>query len=171
MIEPSKVNEAFNKVENENYAFRAYLKNHAHADKLDKQFLKLHNELFSNYDCSQCRNCCKEYSASFEEHELGPISAFLKMAEKEFRDKYIKEDLGEYSLKVNPCCFLKEDGGCEIEACKPVSCREYPFTNRPDRLFSLLNILTSASICPVVFEMLESLKKEYGFRKRNRRRY
>ncbi|KJS80680.1 MAG: Fe-S oxidoreductase, partial [Peptococcaceae bacterium BICA1-8] len=29
MIEPSKVKEAFNGIEAENYAFRAYLKNHA----------------------------------------------------------------------------------------------------------------------------------------------
>lgn len=171
MIEPSKVGEAFNRVEDENYAFRAYLKNHAHEDELDRQFLELHNELFSKYDCSKCRNCCKEYSASFEEDELGPAAAFLKLSEKEFREKYIREDMGEYLLNVKPCCFLKEDGGCTIEACKPVSCRDYPFTNRPERLFSLLNIVTSASICPVVFEMLERLKKEYGFRKRNKRRY
>jgi hypothetical protein len=90
------------------------------------------------------------------------------MTEKEFREKYIKEDLGEYLLNVKPCCFPKEDGECEIEACKPISCRDYPFTNKPERLFSLLSILTSASICPVVFEMLERLKKEYGFSKKKK---
>ena len=168
MNEPSKVYEAFNRVEEENYAFRAHLKDHADEEKLDKQFLELHNKLFSDYDCNKCRNCCKEYSAGFEESELRPVSAFLKMTEKEFKDKYIKEDLGEYLLNIKPCCFLKEDGGCEIEACKPKSCRDYPFTNRPERLFSLLSILTSASICPVVFEMVERLKKEYGFRKKRR---
>ena len=168
MIEPSKVYEAFNRVEEENYAFRAHLKDHADEEKLDKQFLELLNKLFSDYDCNKCRNCCKEYSAGFEESELRPVSAFLKMTEKEFKDKYIKEDLGEYLLNIKPCCFLKEDGGCEIEACKPKSCRDYPFTNRPERLFSLLSILTSASICPVVFEMVERLKKEYGFRKKRR---
>lgn len=96
VIEPSKVCEAFNRVEEENYAFRTYLKNHADEDKLDKQFLELHNELFSDYDCNKCRNCCKEYSASFEEHELRPVSAFLKMTEKEFRDKYTKEDFSKH---------------------------------------------------------------------------
>ena len=171
MVEPSKVSEAFNRVEDENYAFRAYLKNHADEDKLDKQFLELHNELFADYDCNKCRNCCKEYSASFEEHELKSVSDFMKMTEKEFKDKYIKEDMGEYLLNVKPCCFLMEDGSCTIEHCKPLSCKDYPFTNRPERLWSLLGILTSASICPVVFEMLERLKKEYGFSKRKRRRY
>jgi len=168
MIEPSKVKEAYNKIEDENYAFRVYLKNHADIDELDKQILKLHNELFVNYDCSKCRNCCAEYSASFEEQELGPVAEYLKMTEKEFRDKYIKEDFGEYQLKKRPCCFLKENGECEIEACKPISCREYPFTNRPERIFSLLSIIESSSICPVVFEMIERLKKEYRFKRRRR---
>jgi len=166
MIEPSKVKEAYNKVEDENYAFRVYLKNHADIDELDKQFLKLHNELFVNYDCSKCRNCCVEYSVSFEKQELGPVATYLNMPEKGFRKKYIKEDFGEYQLKKRPCCFLKENGECEIEACKPISCREYPFTNRPERILSLLSIIESSSICPVVFEMIERLKKEYRFKKR-----
>lgn len=168
MIEPSKVKEAFKRVENENYAFRAYLKNHADMDELDQQFFKLHNEMFLNYDCSKCRNCCKEYSACFEEHELEQVAAYLKMKETEFRDKYIKENFGEFQLNARPCCFLKEDGGCQIEVCKPASCRDYPFTDKPERLFSLYSILDSASICPVVFEMLERLKQIYRFKRRKR---
>lgn len=168
MIEPSKVKEAYKRIEEENYAFRAYLKNHADEDELDEQFLELHKELFLNYDCSKCRNCCKDYSASFEEEELGPVAVFLKMTEKEFRDKYIKENYGEYQLNARPCCFLKEDGGCEIESSKPRSCRDYPYTDKPERLFSLLSIIDSTGVCPVVFEMFERLKREYGFKRRKR---
>src|SRR5665648_177329 len=96
-------------------------KNHADEDELDEQFLKLHNELFLGYDCNICRNCCVEYSTSFKEDELDSVAAFLMMGEKDFRDKYIKEEFGSYQLNVRPCCFLKEDGGCQIEVCKPVS--------------------------------------------------
>lgn len=168
MIEASKVKEEFNRVEDENYAFRTYLKNHADINKLDKQFLELHNELFVNYDCSKCRNCCKEYSVSLEEDELGTVADFLKIPEIEFRDKYIEEYLGEYQLKKTPCCFLKKDGSCEIEACKPEGCKGYPFTDRPERLLNLISIIESASVCPVVFEMIERLKKEYRFKRRKR---
>ncbi len=168
MIEPSKLKEAFNKVEDENYSFRAYLKNHADLDELDKQFLELHNELFANYDCSKCRNCCKDYSACFEEHELEPVAIHLKIPEKEFREKYINEVFGEYQLKKRPCLFLKYNGECEIESCKPLSCREYPFTNRDERMFSLLSIIESTRTCPVVFEMIERLKQEYRFKRRRR---
>jgi len=63
---------------------------------------------------------------------------------------------------------LEADGGCKIEVCKPSSCRDYPFTNRPERLFSLLSIIDSASICPVVYEMIERLKQIYRFKRRKR---
>lgn len=58
MIKPSKIKAEFEKVEKENYKFRAYLKNHADIDELDEQFLDLHNELFKSYDYSKCRNGC-----------------------------------------------------------------------------------------------------------------
>jgi uncharacterized protein len=166
VIEPSKVKEAFNRIEAENCAFRTYLKNHADEDELDEQFLKLHKELFLSYDCTKCRNCCKEYSASFKVNELDLVSAFLKMTEKDFTAKYIEEEFGSYQLNVKPCCFLKEDGTCEIETCKPDSCRDYPYTDKPERLFSLLSILESTRVCPVVFEMFERLKHQYGFKRR-----
>ncbi|WP_271813618.1 hypothetical protein [Clostridium beijerinckii] len=62
--------------------------------------------------------------------------------------------------------FLRNDGSCEIEACKPESCKGYPFTDNPERIISLINIIESTSVCYVVFEMIEILKKEYGFKRR-----
>jgi len=168
VIEPSKIKEAFKKVEDENYAFRIYLKNHADPDEIDEQFLELHNELFKDYDCSKCRNCCKEYSATFEEIEIEPAAKLLKITKKEFMDKYIGMTVNGYEVKGKPCRFLTENGACSIEECKPEVCREYPFTNKPERLHSLLSIVDFANVCPVVFEMLERLKKIYGFKRRRR---
>lgn len=168
MIEPSKVREAFKSVGNENYSFRTYLKNHADENELDEQFLALHNELFLKYDCNKCRNCCKEYSACFEENEIGPVAALLGIAETEFRNKYIEERFGEYQLNIKPCCFLMDNSACRIEACKPLSCRDYPFTSKTERLFSLLNIIELSGICPVVYEMIERLKQIYGFKRRKK---
>lgn len=168
VIEPSKIKEEFEKVESENYKFRTYLKNRADIDELDEQFLELHNELFKNYDCSKCRNCCKEYSITFEETEIEQASKQLKIAKREFMDKYIEETINGYDLKGKPCCFLTENGNCKIEKCKPEGCRDYPFTNRSERLLSLFSIVDFVSVCPVVFEMLERLKKTYSFKRRGR---
>ena len=59
MISPDKVFEAAKRNENKNYKFRVFLKNHADETELEEYFFRLHNELFKDYDCSKCRNCCK----------------------------------------------------------------------------------------------------------------
>ena len=57
MISPQEVLNGASKKKNENYKFRRFLKNHADEKELDELFLKLHNEVFNDYDCSKCRNC------------------------------------------------------------------------------------------------------------------
>ncbi|AGK98575.1 YkgJ family cysteine cluster protein [Clostridium pasteurianum] len=168
MIEPSKIEEEFKKAEDENYAFRTYLKNHADSDELDEQFAKLHSELFHNYDCNKCRNCCKIYSITFEETEIESAAKLLKMTKGEFMNKHIEMTANGYEVKGKPCYFLSESGICKIESCKPEGYRDYPFTNKPERLFSLYSIIGSAGVCPVVFEILERLKKMYNFKRRKR---
>ena len=62
MIRPSQVAYYSKKAEKKNYQFRSWLKFHVDPVDLDKQFLNLNDELFSKYDCSRCRNCCKKWS-------------------------------------------------------------------------------------------------------------
>ena len=163
MISPEEVCKAAKKKERENLRFRIFLKNHADDEELDQQFLALHNELFDGYDCSLCANCCRAYSTALEEDEISAISDHLGMTAESFQAKYLAQ--GEEGLELKgPCAFLKDDGRCEIESCKPRQCREYPYTDKPGRLFSLYGILTSAEHCPVVYEILERLKKMYHFR-------
>jgi hypothetical protein len=71
-----------------------------------------------------------------------------------------------YKTRHCPCDFLKENGDCALGECKPANCNKYPYTDQPDRIGSLLSIIESASVCPVVYEMLERLKEEYHFKKR-----
>ena len=126
MITPANVSYYALEKQDENYAFRIFLKENADPEELDRQFHKLHQELFAEYDCASCRNCCKQY---FEK----------------------------------PCRHLTEDGSCALGEQKPDDCKDYPYTNRPDRLGSLLNTIEMAEVCPVVYEMLERLKETYHF--------
>ena len=163
MISPEEVYKAAKKKERENLRFRSFLKNRADDEELDRQFLALHNELFEGYNCSQCANCCRAYSTVLEEDEISAISDNLGMTLESFREKYLIQ--GEEGLELKaPCAFLQDDERCGIESCKPRQCREYPYTDKPERLFSLYSILTSAEHWPVVYEILERLKKMYHFR-------
>jgi|LSQX01.1.fsa_nt_gb Fe-S-cluster containining protein len=165
MIEPSQINVVAKKYENENVRFRTFLKCHADCDELDRQFLELHNELFAEYDCAKCRNCCQAFSTGLTESEIDNISAFLGSSKEDFIEKHLVQSIEGYEIKA-PCCFLKSDGVCQIQECRPESCSEFPHTNKPERLWSLLGILSFAEVCPVVFEILQRLKKIYRFKTR-----
>jgi hypothetical protein len=122
MVEPSKINSVANKYEEQNIKFRTFLKIHADYDKLDSQFLTLHNELFTDYDCCECNNCCKAYSFFIKEDEIAAISSYLNKEESDFINEYLVEtdedpEEGRYKTKRTPCPFLCGDGKCKIYEC------------------------------------------------------
>ena len=163
-IKPEELKLISERVESENYKFRRYLKGRANPEKLDKYFLDLHNELFEGYDCASCRNCCKELSATITPEEVEQIAACMHMPKEDFIRRYTEETPDGYEVRDKPCAFLNSDYSCQLENCKPQSCIDYPHTNKPDRLFSLLGIMDSTTVCPVAFEIVERLKKMYRFR-------
>ena len=89
MLRPSQVQFYAKKAENKNYRFRSWLKMHADPDDLDAQFLRLHKELFSGYDCSRCRNCCKHYCGTIPAEDVERDAEHLHMSADAFVEKYI----------------------------------------------------------------------------------
>ena len=164
MIDPASVGKVAKKRENENVRFRTFLKCNADPDELDMHFLELHNELFAEYDCCKCNNCCRAYSTAIQDYEIDSIADFLGLTKQDFLQKHLVQTSEGYEIK-SPCGFLNENGECAIQACKPEECRDFPHTDKPDRLESLLGVVSFAEECPVVFEILERLKNIYGFRR------
>ena len=166
MLLSGEVAETAKKNEVQNYKFRVYLKNHAVEEELDKQFLKLHNELFAGYDCTKCRNCCRMYRGQFENDEIERAAKRLNMLCDEFIEKFLTKDNCEmnYVTKNKPCDFLEDNGECMLGDCKSESCKNYPYTNQPGRLWSLLGFIDSVSVCPVAYEICERLKEMYNFK-------
>ncbi len=79
MIQSNKVKAEAKKKEDENFKFRSYLKCHADDDELDRQFSRLHKELFADYDCSKCRNCCKMYKGSIPAEDIDRDAQYLRI--------------------------------------------------------------------------------------------
>ena len=165
MIEPSKIKDYARRYENENIKFRTFLKNRADPDELDEQFVALHREIFADYDCCACNNCCRQYAVCFTGEDVERISKFLNFNKDAFMKNYLREGDDGYEIKP-PCVFLESDGKCRIQECKPNECRGYPYTDQPDRIASLSGVIEFAETCPVVFEIVQRLKKTYGFRGR-----
>ena len=149
----------------ENLKFRVFLKGHADRAELDRQFKMLHEELFEGYDCCSCNNCCRDYNICFNDEDEKRIADFLEMDKKTFHDKYLHKNDGEYVLE-SPCMFLEADGRCRIQDIKPEECVNFPYTNMPDRLGSLYSIMDFTQSCPIVFEIVQRLKKIYNFKHR-----
>jgi Fe-S-cluster containining protein len=165
MIEPSKIKDAAQRLEDENMRFRSFLKNRADEDELDAHFLELHNELFTSYDCRKCGNCCREYSTTVQEQEIDSIAAHVGLAKQDFINQHLSRSDEGLEIKA-PCCFLKENGECAVYECRPEVCRDFPHTDKPGRLWSLLSVMGATEICPVVFEIVQRLKVIYRFRGR-----
>ncbi len=94
MLPPRKVRFQAKKMEKENYEFRTYLKCHADEEELDRQFLNLHNELFRDYDCNRCRNCCKMYYGQIPMNELQNVANHLELTTEELKLKYLDDESG-----------------------------------------------------------------------------
>ena len=109
MILPDKIRAEAKKKENENFKFRTFLKCHADEKELDWQFLHLHKELFADYDCSKCRNCCKMYKGSIPVEDIDRDAQYLEITPEQFIDTYLeKEEYGiNYQTKHKPCDFCR----------------------------------------------------------------
>ena len=126
MLPERKIHFEAKKKEKENLRFRSFLKCNADEEELDQQFLQLHKELFENFDCGRCRNCCKEYCAELTTDEVKEVAEYLKMEEPQFVQTYLEKDEteGTYLTKNKPCDFLQKNGECLLEECKPDGCKK-----------------------------------------------
>jgi Fe-S-cluster containining protein len=149
--------------EHENDSFRIYLKNKntAHIDELVH---KINEEITPQIDCTQCGNCCKTLMINITEKETEKLSVHLNLSVTVTKEKYIEESqMGQMVMNSMPCPFL---GGksCTIYEQRFTECREFPHLHRPyftDRLFGTL---MHYGMCPIIFNVVEKLKVESGFK-------
>lgn len=129
---------------------------------LDGSTYDAHVEVFEKIDCLDCANCCKSISPIVIDRDIDRIAKHLKMKRPEVIDQYFEIDEDQdYVFKETPCPFLMPDNYCMIYEARPRACREYPHTDRK-RFYQILNLTYRNSfVCPAVYEVLESLKKEY----------
>jgi uncharacterized protein len=164
--ETSKANEQ------ENLAFRAFVK----AD-LDLSDYRLNGivqqatqEVWAHIDCRTCANCCKTRHPLFSRVEVQRIADYLGMTAVELRTRYLEvdQDSAKYVTRKLPCPFLK-DNLCSIYDVRPSVCAGYPHLHRNFRN-RLWQTIENAETCPIVFNVLERLKRRLGFRDAQTRR-
>src|SRR6185369_7468671 len=163
--------------EDENFKFRRFLKNDCHleSDQIDQRVGDITRRVWAGIDCTTWANCCRELRPSFSEEEVDRVSRRLGIERQEFIETYLErtdpDDYGEnpWQTRSTPCPFLKGNL-CSIYEDRPEECSGYPYLYRPGLVTRTLWMIERTSTCPIVYEVMEELKKSLGFpRKRNSR--
>jgi len=149
----------------ENARFRAYLKHHRHSDRRLRRFGE---EIEAQIDCTECANCCRVTEVGVTDRDIEKLAKFVGTSESEFTGQFtVLDEVGARILKKNEngCVFL-EGNLCNVYEARPQNCANFPHVVRgagsiASRMWSFLD---RAAYCPIVYNWMEKVKDDIGFR-------
>jgi Fe-S-cluster containining protein len=148
--------------EKENEAFFEFLQE-ADSVVLDQQVSALQAAATSAIDCRKCGNCCRSLMINVEESEAEVVAGRLEISRQVFDDQYLEKGVsGTMILNQIPCPFLHHNS-CTIYSDRFSGCREFPALHVPDFQKRLFTTFQHYDRCPIIFTVLESLKKNLSF--------
>ena len=159
-IAPNEVFAAAKAKQTENVFFKKELKKYS-SELIDEKVKALVSHFYQIIDCTQCANCCKNLEPGIEDNELEKLAERNKMDVIEFRRKFVEFDGDTLFLKTKPCMFLEENK-CGIYEDRPHACAMYPHLEQTHFKYKK-NVWSNYQICPIVYEVVEGLKKELKF--------
>lgn len=154
--------------EDENLRFRQFLKTRCNLepDEIDRRVFDATRRVWAGIDCRTCANCCREVKPSFSEHEITRVARRLGMERQQFIKTYLERSEADsenpWQTRSTPCPFLK-DNLCSIYEDRPAECSGYPYLQQPDFVLRTLGMIERTFTCPIVYEVMEELKKSLGF--------
>ena len=123
-------------------------KNKKKLETMDLKVHSLHYQISEQTDCLACANCCRTLGPRITDKDVDKIAKYLQ----------VDED-GDTVFQSMPCVFLGADNYCAIYESRPKACKEYPHTDRK-RFYQIFNLsIKNAYNCPIVYSVLEELKK------------
>jgi Fe-S-cluster containining protein len=151
----------------ENRDFRRYLTAHHHRiEELHKVAAKIQEEI----DCTQCGNCCRYSIVTVNAPEIAEIADYLGCEPTQVVQQYTIPDPDSHTVRqlasnTEGCVFL--DGNlCTIYDVRPKACRDFPHLALHERSLGgrLSSVSRWASLCPIIYNALETYKHVVGYR-------
>ena len=153
-----------NELASENDQFQAYLRE-MDGNQLDKLVYSLSEDISPKISCTSCGNCCKSLMVNIDEDEANRLSEHLGQTRVDFDEAYIsKGESGRMVINSIPCHFLV-DNSCSVYEYRFAGCREFPAFHVPDFNKRLFTTYMHYDRCPIIFNVIETLKEELGFEK------
>lgn len=122
---------------------------------LDEAFTQNHDQVFSEFDCLTCANCCKTASPIIEQEDMDRMAEALNISRSALIQTYLEMDEdGDFVFQSTPCPMLQEDNRCKIYASRPEACRDYPHSRRKNMREVLDLIEPNSAICPALNKII-----------------
>lgn len=148
----------------ENFRFRAYLKNHRHSDRRLRRFGE---EIEAQIDCTQCANCCRVTDVGITARDVEKLTKFLGMSGDEFlRDFTARDESNDLILKRTEAgCLFLQDNLCSVYEARPQNCMNFPHIVRGSGSIAsrMWRFADRAEFCPIVYNWMERVKEDIGF--------
>jgi Fe-S-cluster containining protein len=150
-------------LEAENIQFQDFLRN-LDSLSLDKAVFELSEAISPKIQCTDCGNCCKSLMVNIDEEEANNLSAHLGQTRAEFDEKYLdKGESGRMVVNAIPCHFLVGNS-CSVYEYRFAGCKEFPAFHVPDFNKRLFTTYMHYDRCPIIFNVIETLKTDTGFK-------
>ena len=148
--------------EDENDHFQTFLATQD-AAAIDARVFALQADITPKIDCRQCGNCCKTLMIEVTQPEADQVAQLLGVESDQFVSDNLEKGIGQRMImNTIPCRFL-EELSCTIYADRFAGCKEFPALRLPG--FTARYFITRMHYgrCPIIFNVLEALKKELFF--------
>ena len=146
----------------QNDAFRSYLQK-MDGNELDEKVHALSNIITPQIDCTVCGACCKQLMINVTEEEKIRVATHLNITPADFQQKYLEESMqGKLIRGSIPCHFLA-DSKCTVYENRFTECRAFPHLHETNFKGRLFGTLIHYAMCPIIYNVVEELKKEVGF--------
>jgi len=148
----------------ENWEFRSLLKGYdIDVEALDAIVHRLFDHVSMEIDCTVCENCCREVSPALDQKDIERLSHGLGTSSGQFKRQFLVKNDKRFSegliFNKKPCPFLKGDL-CSHYELRPEDCRSFPHLHKEEFVFRLIGVVQNYTVCPIVFNVYEGLKKE-----------
>lgn len=164
ILHPETIKQLAAEKENENDAFRFYLKQQD-SDAIDKKVHQLNAVITPQIDCTACGNCCKSLMINVTADEAANLAAHLQLPLETIKEKYLEVSPGgKMVISSIPCHFLSGTK-CSIYEHRFEGCREFPHLDRDNFTQRLFGTMMYYGTCPIIFNVVEALKETTGFNK------
>lgn len=92
------------------------------------------------------------------------MATHLQLSTSQFKEKFVEEgSSGMMIMNTIPCHFLA-DNKCIAYEARFTECREFPHLHKGNFKGRLFGTLIHYAMCPIIYNVVEELKEETGFK-------